>query len=86
MMSRLLIHKLQYVRRDRKGDVPMVVLRCLCQQEHKIWGELWWVGGKHEWVFFDDLQTSETHTEQITHCPACRRRLERRNLKMVGAR
>ena len=48
-------------------------------------GELWWIGGKHEWVFFDDLETSETHAEQITHCPACGRRLERKGLKTVGA-
>ena len=47
----------------------MVLLRCPCQEKHKIWGELWWVEGKHEWVFFDDLETSETHAEQITHCP-----------------
>jgi hypothetical protein len=69
----------------QKGDEPMAALRCPCQKEHAIWGELWWVGGKHEWVFFDDLQTSETYTEQITHCPACGRQLERRNLKTVSA-
>jgi len=31
----------------------MVALRCPCGGEHEIWGELWWVGGKHEWVYFE---------------------------------
>jgi len=64
----------------------MVALRCPCQQQrHKIWGELWWVGGNHEWewVFFDDLQTSETYAEDITHCPGCGRQLERKSLNLV---
>jgi len=54
----------------------MVALRCRCQKKYEIWGELWWVGGEHEWMFFDDVETSETYTEQITHCPACGRPLE----------
>ena len=62
----------------------MAVLKCPCEQEHRIWGEVWWVGGRHEWVFFDDLETSETHGEQVTHCPVCGRRLERKNLRMTG--
>jgi len=62
----------------------MAALRCPCNQEHKIWGELWWVGGKHEWVFYDDLETNETYNENITHCPACGRQLERKNLKVVA--
>jgi hypothetical protein len=66
-----------------KGDVPMAVLRCPCGGEHEIWGELWWVGGYHEWVFFDDLQTSETYSEDITHCPGCGRQLERKALNLV---
>ena len=37
----LLFRGLQYVERNRKGDMPMVVLRCPCQEKHKIWGELW---------------------------------------------
>jgi hypothetical protein len=64
----------------------MVALRCPCGEEHEIWEELWWVGGTHEWVYFDDLKTSETHAEQITHCPGCGRQLDRRSLKTVGAR
>lgn len=64
----------------------MAALHCTCEQEHKIWGEVWWVGGKHEWVFFDDLRTSETYGEQLMHCPGCGRRLERRNLKAAGTR
>jgi hypothetical protein len=35
-------------------------------------------------VFFDDLQTSKTFAEDITHCPACSRQLERKNLKIVA--
>jgi hypothetical protein len=31
-------------------------------------------------VFFDDLKPSETYAEQVEHCPACGRRLERKNL------
>jgi hypothetical protein len=61
----------------------MVTLRCPCQQSHELWGELWWVGGQHQWVFFDDLKTSETYSEQVTYCPACGRRLERKNLRMA---
>jgi hypothetical protein len=34
-------------------------------------------------IFFDDRETSETYTERITSCPACSRRLEHKNLKMV---
>jgi hypothetical protein len=42
------------------------------------------VGDKHEWVFYDDLETSETYAENITQCPACGKRLERKDLKAVG--
>ena len=62
----------------------MAVLRCPCEQEHKIWGEVWWIGGKHELVFFDDVAMSETYREQLTHCPGCGRGLERRNLKAAA--
>ncbi len=61
----------------------MGALRCSCEQKHQIWGEFWRVGGKHGWIFFDDQDWSETYTEQLTHCPACGRRLERKNLKAV---
>jgi hypothetical protein len=56
-------------------------LYCPCPERHKLWGEFWWVEGKYRWVFFDDLETSETYTEQVEHCPACGRRLERKNLR-----
>jgi hypothetical protein len=55
-----------------------------CEKKHKTWGEVWWVGEKYEWVFFDGLRTSEIYGEQLTHCPACRRKPKRRNLKLVG--
>jgi C4-type Zn-finger protein len=32
-------------------------------------------------VFFDDEKTSETYAEQLTHCPACGRSLERKGLR-----
>jgi hypothetical protein len=58
----------------------MAKLHCLCEQGHQLWAEFWWAEGKHQWVFFDDLQTSETYAEQVEHRPACGRRLERKNL------
>ena len=59
----------------------MAKLRCSCQQGPVLWGEFWWVGGEHRWVFFDDEKTSETYAEHITHCPGCGRQLERKNLR-----
>ena len=47
----------------------MGALYCSCEQKHQIWGEFWWVGGKHEWVFFDDAETSETYTEPSRAAP-----------------
>ena len=61
----------------------MAALHCSCEQKHQIWGKFWWVGGKYDWIFFDDRETSETYTERITSCPACSQRLERKNLKAV---
>ena len=62
----------------------MAALHCPCEQKHQIWGEFWWTGEKHDWIFFDDKETSETYTERLTHCPACRQRIERKNLKTVA--
>jgi hypothetical protein len=62
----------------------MGVLLCPCERKHKIWGEFWWLGGKHDWVFYDDLETSKTYSENITRCPGCGSQLERKNLKAVG--
>jgi hypothetical protein len=36
-------------------------------------------------VFFDDDNTSETFTEQVTHCPGCGKPLERKSLKLTSA-
>ena len=63
----------------------MAALYCSCEQHQPIWGEFWWVGGKYEWVFFDDQERSETYTERLTHCPDCGLRLERMNLDAVKA-
>jgi hypothetical protein len=62
----------------------MVVLYCPCPERHRLWGELWWVGEEHRWIFFDDLQNSETYTEQVEYCPACGRPLKRKDLRMIG--
>ena len=59
----------------------MAALRCPCQQGAKIWGEYWWIGGEHRWVFFDDEKTSETYAEPITLCPGCAKTLERKELR-----
>jgi hypothetical protein len=64
---------------QREGE-PVAELYCPCPERHKLWGEFWWVGGGHRWMFFDDLETSETYAEQVEYCPACGRRLERKNL------
>jgi hypothetical protein len=58
----------------------MAALRCPCPQGSKIWGELWWTGGKDRWVFFDDEKTSQTYTQNLTHCPGCERPLVREDL------
>jgi hypothetical protein len=57
---------------------------CSCEQKHQIWGEVWWAGEKYDWVFFDDRETSETYTEQLTHCPTCGQRFELKNLKTIA--
>jgi hypothetical protein len=62
----------------------MVVLYCPCPERHRLWGELWWVGGGHRWIFFDDLENSETYAEQVEYCPACGRPLKRKELRMIG--
>jgi hypothetical protein len=61
----------------------VAALYCSCEQKPQIWAEAWWTGEEHNWIFFDDRETSETYTERITSCPACGKRLERENLKAV---
>ena len=58
----------------------MATLYCPCGQAHELWGEFWWTEGRYQWVFFDYEHTSETYAEQVDNCPACGRRLERKNL------
>jgi len=48
-----------------------------------MWGEFWWVEGRYLWVFFDDLETSDTYREQLTRCPECGWELERKNLGII---
>jgi hypothetical protein len=61
----------------------VVTLRCMCEHKYKVWGELWWVGSQRKWMFYDDLEPSETYyAKGITHCPACGLWLERKNLKV----
>jgi hypothetical protein len=67
----------------QRGE-PVAELFCSCEQRHKIWGEFWWVGGEYRWIFFDDCDTSETYAEQVIHCPACSRPLERKNLRAAS--
>ncbi len=61
----------------------MAMLRCACGNGSDIWGELWWVGGRHRWVYFDDENQSETYSEMIDNCPRCGTRLERENLTLL---
>jgi hypothetical protein len=61
----------------------MAPLRCPCQQGTDIWGELWWIGGEHRWVFFDDDKRSETYAEQVEHCLRCGKQLQRKNLTLM---
>ena len=56
----------------------MVMLLCPCAQERRLWVESRWVGRGHQWVFFDDAETSETCAEEVTHYPGCGRLLERK--------
>lgn len=58
----------------------MAAMYCSCEEQHQIWGEFWWVGGKYAWRFFDGDRTSETYAQQLMDCPACGLRLERMNL------
>jgi len=58
----------------------VATLYCPCGQAHELWGEFWWTEGRYQWVFFDYEKTSETYAEQVENCPACGRRLERKNL------
>lgn len=49
------------------------------------WGEVWWVGEEHRWLYVGDEKTSETYSEQITRCPSCGRLLERKNLRALSS-
>jgi hypothetical protein len=43
------------------------------------------VDREYRWVFFDDDETSETYSEQVTHCPGCGRPLERKGLRAASS-
>ena len=53
---------------------------CPCGQAHELWAEFWWTEGRYQRSIFDHEQRSETYAEQTENCPACGRRLERKNL------
>ncbi|HZC19897.1 MAG TPA: hypothetical protein VE225_09315 [Rubrobacteraceae bacterium] len=57
----------------------MAMLYCECG--HMIWSELWWEEPGHVLLFFDDLETSGTYGERVTHCPGCGQRLKSGVLK-----
>ena len=61
-------------------EEPVATLYCPCGQAHELWAEFWWTEGRYQWIFFDYEQRSETYAEQVENCPACGRRLERKNL------
>ena len=61
----------------------MVALRCPCEKNKELWGELWWAGGQYQWVFFDHQKTGVTCSEQVTYCPECGSQLERDDLRLV---
>jgi hypothetical protein len=63
----------------------MVALRCTCRQGEDVWGEVWWAGGGHRWVFFDDDRTSETYTERIGSCAGCGKPFERKEMQHSSA-
>jgi hypothetical protein len=63
----------------------MAALRCSCGQGTPIWGEFWWVGGEHRWVFYDDEKTSESYAERITRCRGCGTTLEYTQLHKAAA-
>ena len=62
----------------------MASLVCPCARGGDLWGEFWWVGREYKWVFFDDNNTSETYSEQVTHCIGCGRHLDRKTLKAAS--
>jgi hypothetical protein len=63
----------------------MAVLYHPCPKRHRLWAELWWSEEGHRWVFFDDLETSDTYAEQVEYCPSCGRPLKREGLRMIGS-
>jgi hypothetical protein len=67
-----------------EGGGPMASLVCPCARGADLWGEFWWVDREYKWVFFDDDNTSETFTEQVTHCSGCGTPLDRKTLKVTS--
>ena len=61
----------------------MVVPYHPCPERHRLWGEFWWVEGEYRWIFFDDLESSDTYAEQVEYCPSCGRPLERKGLTRI---
>jgi hypothetical protein len=55
-----------YPHRERRTDGRAILS---VPREAQNLGEFWWTEGKYQWVFFDDLETSETYAEQVEPCP-----------------
>ena len=62
----------------------MASMVCPCGRGGDLWGGFWWVGREYKWVFFDDDNTSETFTEQVTHCSGCGTPLDRKTLEVTS--
>ena len=60
----------------------MVTLRCPCERGKELWGELWWAGEEHRWIFFDDRKAGVIWSEQVTYCQECGSQLERDALRL----
>jgi hypothetical protein len=67
---------------ETERGVSMAVLYCGCG--HKVWSELWWKELKHELLFFDDLEKSETYGERLTYCPGCSQQLSNKVLRSAN--
>ena len=66
---------------ERHGKL-VALFYCTCEQKNRVWAEFWWKPDedKHQWVFFDDDNGSDTYGQSITNCSGCGERLHRNTL------